>query len=158
MFYREFRRPKRAKFKIYLSFEGCRGFRCGSLFVAVVVSTGCRWSGSLGVVLPFVACSLISSAFLLCSRCVALEICLFSRFKGVFSAVWGVCVGLCCSCVLRGLWGFCVRERLGGFVACGVFCLSFLLLSSCLVCPCVFVVFIVSFSLSVTPHPWQNLK
>ena len=43
MFCRENRRPKGAKFKIYFSFEDCRGFRCGSLFGAVVVSTGCRW-------------------------------------------------------------------------------------------------------------------
>ena len=29
-----------------------------------------------------------------------------SRFKGVFSAVCGVCVGLCGLWALRGLWGF----------------------------------------------------
>ena len=46
VFSRENRRPKTANFKIYLIFEDCRGFRCGSLFGAVVVSTGCRWSGS----------------------------------------------------------------------------------------------------------------
>ena len=40
-------------------------------------------------------------------------------------------MGLYCLRALRGLWGFCVREWLGGFGACGVFCLSFLLLSSC---------------------------
>lgn len=40
MFSRENRRPKTVKFKIYFNFEGCRGFRCGSLFGAVVVSTG----------------------------------------------------------------------------------------------------------------------
>ena len=49
MFSRGNRRPKRAKTKIYFTFGGCRGFRCGSLFGAVVVSTGCRWSGSLGL-------------------------------------------------------------------------------------------------------------
>ena len=72
-------------------------------------------------------------------------------------------MGLCGLRALRGLWGFCVRERLGGLKACGVFCLSFslfvpvflsfsLCLSSgalpllfsacplaCLVCPCVLV-------------------
>ena len=49
-------------------------------------------------------------------------------------------VGLCGLRALRGLWGFYVRVRLGGFGACGVFCLSFsslvllsslFLLSSC---------------------------
>ena len=64
---------------------------------------------------------------------------------------------------LRGLWGFCVREWLGGFGACCVFALVFplfalifhsfaLLLSSCFAsCPFTFfalVVFVVSFSLS----------
>ena len=49
VFSRDFRRQEGAKFKIYLSFEDCRGFRCGSLFGAVVVSTGCRWSGSSGL-------------------------------------------------------------------------------------------------------------
>ena len=28
---------------------------------------------------------------------------------------------MCCLGGLRGLWGFCVRERLGGLKACGVF-------------------------------------
>ena len=27
---------------------------------------------------------------------------------------------------LRGLWGFCVREMFGGFMACGVFALPFI--------------------------------
>ena len=50
-------------------------------------------------------------------------------------------VGLCCPGALRGLWGFCVREWLGGLKACGVFAFVFrffsvfaLLLSFC---PCV---------------------
>ena len=41
-------------------------------------------------------------------------------------------VGLCCLGALRGLWGFCVREWLGGLEACGVFASVFLLLSLCL--------------------------
>ena len=61
------------------------------------------------------------SALSLCSRCVACKYGSISRFKGVFSEVWGCCVGLCCLGALRGLWGFCVREWLGGFRACGVF-------------------------------------
>ena len=55
-------------------------------------------------------------------------------------------VGLYCLRALRGLWGFCVREWLGGLEACGVFafiypfvCLSFyafaLLLSFCVCSP-----------------------
>ena len=60
---------------------------------------------------------LLLPALLLCARCVALEICLYSRFKGVFSGFWGACVGLYCFDALRGLWGFCVREVFGGFGA-----------------------------------------
>ena len=37
-------------------------------------------------------------------------------------------MGLYCSRALRGLWGFCVREWLGGFGACSVFASYFLLL------------------------------
>ena len=86
-----------------------------------------------------VVCSLPLSALSLCLWCVACKYGSISRFKGVFSVVWGCCVGLCGSCGLRGLWGFCVREWLGGFVACGVFAFllsfcpfAFLLLLLCL--------------------------
>ena len=65
---------------------------------------------------------------LLCSRCVAIEICLYSHFKAVFGGFWGACVGLFVLGALRGLCGFCVRERLGGFGACGVFAFLFVLL------------------------------
>ena len=92
------------------------------------MSTGGRWSGSLWLqdlpevgAGPLVVCSLVLSALLLCSRCVACKYAFISRFKGVFRGFYGVCVGLCCSGALRGLWGFCVRERLGGFRACCVF-------------------------------------
>ena len=82
------------------------------------------------------------SALSLCLWFVAFEICLYSRFKGVFGGFPLLDVCLYCSRALRGLCGFCVREWLGGFMACGVFapvfhllpisfCLSFLLLSSC---------------------------
>ena len=57
--------------------------------------------------------------------CFAFQICFISHFKGVFGGFWGVCGGLCCLGALRGLCGFCARERLGGFGACGVFRLSF---------------------------------
>ena len=127
MFSRENRRPKRAKFKIYLSFEGAR---------ASVVALLCwRWSCPLGaggqalgacpLLWPCVPC--LSSAFLLCARCVACKYALVWRFKGVFRGFYGVRVGLCCSCALRGLWGFCTRVELGGLEACGVFAPRFIL-------------------------------
>ena len=84
------------------------------------VSTGCRWAGSLCY---FADVSkngqnpLLSSALLLCLWCIVLEYALISHSKGVFSAVCGVCVGLCGLRALCGLWGFCVREWLGGFRA-----------------------------------------
>ena len=37
-------------------------------------------------------------------------------------------MGLCCSCALRGLCGFCTRVELGGLKACGVFASLFVLL------------------------------
>ena len=55
---------------------------------------------------PLVVCSLFLSALSLCLWCVVLEYALISRFKGVFSAVWGCCVGLCGLRALRGLCGF----------------------------------------------------
>ena len=121
VFSRDFWRPKTAKFKIYLIFEDCRGFRCGSHFVAVVVPTGCRWCRvqdlqdlpSVGFG-PLVVRSLLLSALSLCAWCVACKYALISRSKGVFRAVWGVCVGLCYLRALRGLCGFCARVELGG--------------------------------------------
>ena len=72
---------------------------------------------SLGVFRPFALPLSLS-----CFACrVACEYGFISHFKGVFSGFWGVCVGLCGFGALRGLWGFCVRERLGGFMSCGVF-------------------------------------
>ena len=102
---------------------------------------------------PLVVCSLLLSALLLCLCCVACKYGSISRFKGVFSVVWGCRVGLCVLC------GFCARVELGGLKARCVFafvfpllCLSFYLftcfLSFCpslvwlpfvfLVCLCVF--------------------
>ena len=82
------------------------------------------------------------SALLLCVWCVACKYASISRFKGVFSAFWGACVGLCGFGALRGLCGFCARVELGGFGACGVFApilsVFHLLLSSFLpFCSCV---------------------
>ena len=61
------------------------------------------------------------SVSLPCSRCVACKYGSISRSKGIFSAVWGFRVGLCCLGGLRGLCGFCTRVELGGLKACGVF-------------------------------------
>ena len=110
-----------------------------------IVSTGAGGQALWVVVLPFVVCSLLLSSFSLCLWCIVLEYALISRFKGVFSEVWGCCVGLCCSCALRGLWGFCTRVELGGLKALGVFpliypsiypfiCLSFYLFTCFLSC------------------------
>ena len=63
MFSRDFGRPKTAKFKIYLSFEDCRGFRCGSLFWAVVVSPGAGGAGSRGFRCPAVCVPSFCPAF-----------------------------------------------------------------------------------------------
>ena len=117
VFSREFGRPKGAKFKIYLSFEDCRGFRCGSLFGAVVVSTGCRWCKlsraqdlpEVGAG-PLVVCSLLLSALSLCLWCIACKYGSISRFKGVFRGFPLSDVGLYWLGALRGLWGFCTRE------------------------------------------------
>ena len=56
-----------------------------------------------GVVLPFVARSLLSSAFSLCLWCIVLEYALISRFKGILGGFMGfvwVCVVLvlCVAC------------------------------------------------------------
>ena len=59
---------------------------------------------------PLVVCPLVLSALSLCAWCVVFEYGPISRFWGVFSAVCGVCVGLCCLGALRGLCGFCARE------------------------------------------------
>ena len=72
------------------------------------------------------------SALSLCLWCVVFRYGSVSRFKGVFSAVCGVCVGLCWLYASRGLCGFCVRVELGGLKACCVFCLSFIRFSSSL--------------------------
>ena len=119
--------------------------------------------------LSILACSL---PFPLCSRCVVLKYAFISQFKAVFSGFLLLDVGLYCLRALRGLCGFCVRERLGGFGACGVFapvfhllplvlsfCPAFLLsvflslfvLFACLVCSCVLVAFVVV-SLSLTDY------
>ena len=74
---------------------------------------------------PLVVCSLLLSAFLLCSRCIACKYGSISHFKGVFSGFWAFRVGLCCLGALRG---FCARVELGGLKACGVFASLFVLL------------------------------
>ena len=98
---------------------------------------------------PLVVCSLLLPALLLCSRCVACKYGSISHFKGVFRGFPLLDVGLYYFDALRGLWGFCARERLGGFMACGVFAPIFIVLQlfffffACFACPlcqpCLFV-------------------
>ena len=105
---------------------------------------GCRtcqrllWSSG-----PLVVCSLLLSALSLCPCWVVLEICLYSRFEGVFRGFPLLDVCLYCSRALRGLCGFCVREWLGGLEACCVFAPVFHLLpiSFCLSFPSLVLLF-----------------
>ena len=85
----------------------------------------CRCAGSFGAILLTLAkmnkIPCLLSALSLCLWRAMPEYGSISRFKGVFSAVWGFRVGLCCLGGLRGLCGFCTRVELGGLKACGVF-------------------------------------
>lgn len=92
-----------------------------------IVSTCGRWSAL--VACPLLSCRVPSllSALSLCACRVACEYASISRFRGVFSVVYRFRVGLYGLGALRGLWGFCVREWLGGLKACGVFALLFIL-------------------------------
>ena len=67
------------------------------------------------------------SALLLCACRVACKYGFIWLSFGVFSGFRGCRVGLYYLRALRRLWGFCVREWLGGFMACGVFALVFVL-------------------------------
>ena len=120
------------------------------LWLSICGGGGVHWvqvvrscSLSLGVFRPFLPSFARFPAFL---SYFAFQICLISRFKGVFGGFWGADVCLYGLRSLRGLWGFCVRERLGGFMSCGVFALLFTssplffflfayLLGLCLCCP-----------------------
>ena len=103
------------------------------------MSTGAGGRGTLAILLTLakmdgIPCLL--PALLLCLWCITLKYGSIWLFKGVFSGFCGADVYLCGLRFLRGLCGFCVRERLGGFGACGVFAsiLSvFLLLCLCFV-------------------------
>ena len=97
-----------------------------SSYPLVHASEGAGPDGVLAFVL-WSCVPLLLSALSLFPWCVGFEYGSVSRFKGVFSGFWGCCVGLSCLGALRGLWGFCVRERLGGLKACGVFAFVFLL-------------------------------
>ena len=95
---------RNGKSEIYFGFWGLYGFRCGSLFGAVVVSTGCRWCRLRGlplvlgcVFLPFVLPPCFALRLL---SCFAFQMCFISHFKGVVTRFWGVGV---CLYGLRGL-------------------------------------------------------
>ena len=57
---------------------------------------------------------------------------LFRILRGFLARFLLFRVGLYCLRALRGLWGFCAREWLGGLKACCVFALLFVLLLLCL--------------------------
>ena len=73
--------------------------------------------------------------FSLCLWSITFGYAFISRFKGVFRGFGGEDVYLCGLRYLRGLWGFCVREWLGGFMACCVFA-SILYLLPCFLSCC----------------------
>ena len=66
---------------------------------------------------PLVVCSLLLSALSLCLWCVACKYGSISRFKGVFSAVWGVSCGFVLLACFAWLVWLCTRVELGGFMA-----------------------------------------
>ena len=125
---------------------------------------GCRASGGLSWCVPSLS-PCILSAFPLCLPAIPAKYAFIWRFKGVFRGFYMFGVGLCCLGALRGLWGFCTRVQLGGFMTCGEFALLlfFFCSSFVLLCPAFmlfafplfvacswlsFVVVVVSFSLS----------
>ena len=136
MFSRENRRLKRAKFKIYLSFEDC-----GASVVALSLGwwscplvAGDQASGVLSGCVP----SFRPAFCPLCCFCFpasALKYALFRILRAFLAWFYMFGVGLCCLGALRGLWGFCTRVELGGFMACGVFA-SILYLLPCFLSCC----------------------
>lgn len=135
VFSREFARPKGAKSKDIFERWGevvqdaralaacfwlvhrSRGVRASRLQDLPEVGSG-----------PLVCVPPLLSACLLCLWCVGLKYAFISHFKDVFSGFWGWYMGSYCLRALRGLCGFCARVWLGGFGACGVFALVFILL------------------------------
>ena len=120
---------------LLLCFVGNLGDRKGRK-VKIYLECGAKWVqdvralAALAILLtlaklyrcsPFWRVPCLLPAFLLCVWCIGFEYGFISRFKGVYSGFYGVCVGLYCLRALRGLWGFCVREWLGGLEACCVF-------------------------------------
>ena len=75
---------------------------------------GCRLWSSGRVFPPFVPLRF-------CFPAIPAKYALISQFKGVFAGFLLFRVGLLGLGALRGLWGFCTREWLGGFGACCVF-------------------------------------
>ena len=107
------------------------------------VSTGCRCAGSLWLALRSWCVPLLLPSFSLCAWCVACEYGSISHFKGGFRGFLLLDVCLYYFDALRGLWGFCVREWLGGFMSCCVFVFifRFFSVSSCFLSFCPFVFF-----------------
>ena len=117
VFSRDFRRPKRAKFNIFLKsgvYVSCRVlllWRCFIVPVGAGVQNLSRRKDLPEVGSgPLVSCSLLLSALLLCAWYVSPEYGSVSRFEGVFSGFCGADVYLYGLRSLRGLCGFCTRE------------------------------------------------
>ena len=74
----------------------------------------CYFADVSKIVLTLLLFGAFPAFWSLCSWCIACEYGSISRFKGVFSAFYGVCVGLFVLGGLRGLCGLCTRVELGG--------------------------------------------
>lgn len=130
---------KRQNLNIFLECGRKVGAGCGSACLPFIVSTGVGVSGSLcyfadvsKIGQDTAGCSAFLPALSLCLWCAVLEYGSISHFKGVFSAVWGFGVGLCCLGALRGLCGFLCACGVRRFKGLKRICLSFFFF-----CPCV---------------------
>ena len=113
VFSRDFRRPKGAKTKICFTSGAFVVLLSSSLWGGgrvhwVQVGRTFRGSGPAGVpaVVLWRCVPCLLSALSLCACRVACKYASIWRFKGVFSVVWGVRVGLYCLRALRGLCDF----------------------------------------------------
>ena len=124
---------KNGKSKYIFGFEGLQGL---PVWLCIWGGGGVHWVQVVRLSGLPVSCGVCSVLLSLCRlsfrflSCISLGICLISRFKGILTGFLLLYVGLYCLRALRGLWGFCVREWLGGLKARGVFAflLSFFLL------------------------------
>ena len=120
VFSREIGRPKGAKSKHIFEIRCWCVVSCAPL---AVVFHRVHWvAGGRLLWLVLLSCRVprLLPSFLLCLWCITLEYGSVSRFKGVLEGLGA----------LRGLWGFCARVELGGYMTCGVFAPIFSFFSS----------------------------